>query len=330
MPRFLPCYSEVSRRVLWTVVLTLLLWPLTMNSQPQFPTFYFFPVPNTLLNTDGNTNSQLPFAVLGPVRYQQVYDASQFSQLPPGGAFLTRIFLRADCTSIRNWSATNLEVRVSTTSKGPDQLSPTFAANVGPDEIMVFSAARWAPPAICSLSFGDSNWMMLSVPFFYDPARGNLLVEVRHAGIDWAANPAPLYESSLDAQSVSGDSVSRAAAFSANADTAEVLDSVGLATAFEFRPTPTLYVRSETNNVILTWPTHPKTFCLQWSDAAASGAGWSDYSGPIEGGDLWQETVLPANSLSGRKFFRLFWNTPQPLPTAPVSPAVQVDPVIKP
>ena len=330
MPRFLPCYSEVSRRGLWTAVLTLLLWPLTMNSQPQFPTFYFFPVPNALLNTDGNTNSQLPFAVLGPVRHQQVYDASQFGKLPPGGAFLTLIALRADFTSIRSWFATNLQVRVSTTSKGPDQLSPTFAENVGLDEIMVFSAAKWAPPATCVLSFIDGNWMLLSVPFFYDPARGNLLVEVRHAGIDWAANPAPLYQSSLDAQSILGDPVSRAVAFSANADTAEVLDSVGLATAFEFFPTPSLYVRSETNNVSLTWSTNPETFRLQWSDAAASGAGWSDYSGPIEGGALWQEAVLPANSLSGRKFFRLFWNTPQPLPTPPVSPAVQVDPVIKP
>jgi len=309
----------------------LFLWPEVMNAQPQFPAFYFVPVPNELEASYGNTNSGLPFAHLGPVRYQQVYDASQFSKLPAGGAFLSVIFLRASCLSQRNWRVTNLQVNMSTTSKGSDQLSPTFAENIGADETTGVTSTNWAPPSSCSgYDFGSAGPLRLDVPFFYDPARGNLLVDIRNSGIDWDANPGPLWESLLDAQNVLGDSVSRAVAFSLSTNTAEVVDSVGLATAFQFYPTPTLYVRYETDSVILTWPTKPKPFRLQWSDTAGPGTAWSDYSGSITGNDLWQQLVLPVGSIIRPKFFRLFWNTPQPLPAPAVSPAVQVDAVIKP
>jgi len=330
MRRFFPCYDPRAGTLVGRLPLLALLWPLAMNSQPQPPPVYFFSVPNDLMTVDGNTNSKVPFAVLGPVRYQQVYEAAQFSQVPAGGAFLIAVFLRADCTSIKNWRVTKLQVNASTVSIGPDQLTPTFSRNVGADDTRVFTSTTWAPPGIClpSNSFSGASVLHLEVPFFYDPAKGNLLLDLRSSGIDW--NGAPLYESSLDAHDVLGDSVSRALAFSLGSDTAEVVDTVGLVTAFEFRQTPTLYVRSETNAVVLYWPTHPEPFRLQWSETAGPRDSWSDYPGPIAGNNVWQELVLPAGSLTSRKFFRLFWNTPQPLPTPPASPPVPVDPVIKP
>src|SRR5437870_5548328 len=65
-----------------------------------------FEVPNGLLNTNGNDASRLPFGYLGPVRYQQVYHASQFLRVPPGGAFITHIYFRPACSSSRSWVVT--------------------------------------------------------------------------------------------------------------------------------------------------------------------------------------------------------------------------------
>jgi hypothetical protein len=169
-----------------------------------------------------------------------------------------------------------------------------------------------------------------AVPFFYDPARGNLLLDIRSSGIDWAPNPRPLSGSSLDAHDVPGDSVSRAVAFSLDTDIAEMVDSTGLVTAFGFYPTLNLAVRYETNSVILNWPTKPRPFRLQWSDTVGSGPPWSDYPGTIGGNSEYQELILPAESLAARKYFRLFWDTPQPLAESPSTAPLQVDPIEKP
>jgi len=148
-------------------ILAMALAPISVQSAGVF-----FVVPNNLLNTNGNDASRLPFSYLGQVRYQQVYDASQFSQLPPGGAFLTRIFLILDCSSTKSWLVTNLQVNVSTTKKGPDTLSPVFAENVGSDDIVRFGPAAYAPSlAGCGNSFAGE--IEVKVPFFYDPMLGN-------------------------------------------------------------------------------------------------------------------------------------------------------------
>src|SRR5881394_1149464 len=99
----------------------------------------FFEVPSGLSDVEGNAASRLPFGYPTPVRYQQVFDVSQFTLVPTGGAFLTRIFPRADCSSTFKWLVTNLQVNLSTTLKSPDNLSAIFAENFGADEIGVCS-----------------------------------------------------------------------------------------------------------------------------------------------------------------------------------------------
>ncbi len=301
-----------------------------MNSQVPPYTGAFFEVPNGLMDVEGNDASRLPFDYLGPVRCQQVYDASQFSKVPIGGAFLCRIFLRADCANRRTWRATNVLVNLSITMKGPDKLSSSFAENIGLDELTVFGPATYDPPGTpgCPAPIVNGQEINLATPFFYDPSRGNLLLDLRSSGIDWTGGP--LGESTLDAQNVLGDSISRVAAFSLSTNTAEVVDTVGLVTAFEFFLTPSIKVTQETNNVVLTWPASPYTFRLQWADAVGAAGTWADYPGTIGGGALSRRLSIPLASLPSRKFFRLFWNTPQPLPTPPTSPAVQVDAAIKP
>jgi len=272
----------------------------------------FFVVPNSLSNTNGNDGTRLPFSYLGEVRYQQVYDASQFSLLPPGGAFLTRIFLIVDCGSTWSWLVTNLQVNVSTTKKGPDALSPVFAENIGSDEIITAGPAPYGP-ALAGCGNSSAGEIRVQVPFFYDPTKGNLLLDLRNFGIEFHLGDPVLDSLKMDAQTVLGDSISRAAAFSLSTNTAEVIDTTGLVTAFQFDPTPALTNRFETNTVILTWPTLPNTFQLQCTDRLGLGSVWSNYTGHIGGGGVYRIVTIPAGSLKTAEFFRLFWQTPQPL-----------------
>jgi hypothetical protein len=302
-----------------------------MNAQIPPMQIVYVEVPNGLLDVAGNDASRLPFSYLGPVHYQQIYDASQFSKVPTGGSFVTRIMLRADCLSQWSFLVASLQVRLSITSKGPDQLSPTFADNIGPDETLVYGPQRYAPPPPtdgCPGIFDDGHAINLDVPFFYDPAKGHLLMDLRHAGIDWTG--APLEQSTLDAQTVSGDGVSRVASFLLGTNVTEVVDSTGLVTQFEFYSTPSIAIRRDTNGVVLAWPASPNPFRLQYTDQIGAGTIWQDYPGPIGGNGFFRELVLPPNSLGRAKFFRLFWDTPQPLAISPASPSLQVEAVNSP
>jgi hypothetical protein len=302
---------------------------LTMN--PQNLQSVVVKVPNDLADVEGNDSTLVPFSTFTPVRYQQVYDASQFSRVPVGGAFITRIWLRANCGSYRSLISTNLQLTVSTTGRAPDQLATAFVDNVGGDQTLVWSNSRYIPPSggigpSCPNPFDSS--FSLDVPFFYDPTRGNLLLDLRKGGTEWVGGS--VEETKLDAHNAVGDSVSRAFAYSLTTNRAEVVDSVGLVTAFEFFPTPSIQVTNLTNSVVLTWPTSPTTFRLQWGDTVGDAGAWADYPGTIGGGGIFRFVSIPASSLPTRKFFRLFWNTPQPLPARPASAVVQVDAVIQP
>jgi len=326
MLHFFPFDVAVDQPLRCALMLSVVaLW--TSSQAQQFSVY----IPANSENTEGNDVSDLPFGYPGLVRYQQVYDASLFSRVPVGGAFLTGIFFRADCSTSWEGGVTNVQVNLSTTAKGADQLSPVFAENTGPDETVVFFRATYDPPANWSLpscprpqSFG--NEMNLQVPFWYDPARGNLLLDLRHSGVHWwpTNTPPPTWwhgpgdpHDRLDAQTVSGDAISRAAAFSLTTNRAAVLDSTGLVMMFVFATTPALTNHFETNTVTLTWPASPSTFRLQWSHALAPADAWSDYPGPIGGGALYRIATIAATGLQSPTFFRLYWHSPQPfLPAA--------------
>jgi hypothetical protein len=328
MPLSRPTKCRV-RRKLDGLLLASLLFPLPMNSQVRIPPSVRIAVPNELAQVEGNAGSRLPFDYNSPVHYQQVYDASQFAKVPTGGAWVTFIHFRADITSSTGWGITNLRVNLSTTIKAPDHLSPVFAENVGGDATRVFGPAHYGTPGPHSGS--PSPWdgqIELSLPFFYDPARGNLLLDLTHEGI-WPFDGFS-QDCILDTQDVAGDSVSRAAAFSLGASEAEVLDTVGLATRFQFDPTPELTVAYETNQVVLSWPFDPTTFRLQQADAAGGPGSWQDYPEPTPPFGFYRYVRIPQTALQASRFYRLVMDTPQPLPSPPTSPTVQVDAVIKP
>jgi len=142
-----------------------------------------------------------------PIRYQQVFDARQFVRLNPGGGLINRIAFRGHGPGVP-FTATvpQLQVNLSTTSKPPDGLSSTFANNVGSDDAQVFSG-----PLQTAVTFtGDATNFEVVVnfttPFFYNPAKGNLLLDIRNSQ---GAVEVPSNDQELDGTSTSGDSVSR-------------------------------------------------------------------------------------------------------------------------
>jgi len=199
-------------------------WTVTVLAQPGNTLV----VPNALANMEGNVGNVYPFNFgTNSMRYQQVYAASQFGAMPAGGAFITGIAFRADA----GWGgfSTNLsavQINFSTTAKAPDELSATFADNPGPDDMVAFNG----PLTLSSAAAGNPRAfdivIPLTTPYFYNPAAGNLLLDVRNAGGGLTTQ--------FDAVSVNGDSVSRTAGAPVTASSGNTPDSLGLVTKFIF------------------------------------------------------------------------------------------------
>ena len=194
-------------------------------------------VPNEWSSVFGDAGNLFPFFSSQPIRYQQVYDSSQFSQLKNGGGLINRIAFRGHGPGVPfSGTVAQLEVNLSTTGKSPDGLSSTFADNVGPDNTQVFSG-----PLQAAVTFnGDpSNFEVVinfTTPFFYDPNKGNLLVDVINSqgGVE-----VPPEDQELDGTSAAGDSVSRvynlgdaSAATAGQTGGVDEKDSYGLITRF--------------------------------------------------------------------------------------------------
>ena len=164
-------------------------------------------VPNEWSTAQGDAGNLLPLFSSKPIRYQQVFDASQFSRLNPGGGLINRIAFRGHGPGIPfTGTVAQLQVNLSTTTKTPDGLSSTFAENVGPDDTQVFSG-----PLSAAVTFsGDpTNFEVVvnfTTPFFYNPTKGNLLLDIRNAqgGVEVPPN-----DQELDGTSATGDAVSR-------------------------------------------------------------------------------------------------------------------------
>jgi hypothetical protein len=164
-------------------------------------------VPNEWSTAQGDAGNLFPLFSAQPIRYQQVFDAAQFSRLNPGGGLINRIAFRGHGPGVPfNATVPQLQVNLSTTSKTPDGLSSTFAENVGADDTQVFSG-----PFSTAVTFtGDpTNFEVVinfTTPFFYNPTKGNLLLDIRNSqgGVEVPPN-----DQQLDGTSATGDSVSR-------------------------------------------------------------------------------------------------------------------------
>jgi hypothetical protein len=264
-------------------------------------------VPNTYGGTEGNSRSAFPFALSGvTARYQQVYDASQFS-LATNGGWIYHLDFRPDGGSPSFYATvTNVEIHFSTTLRSPDRLSPIFSENIGSNDTLVFSGSfalgslGAASPQPWYFNVG-LNEVTFSKYFWYNPAVGNLLMDVR------------VYESAsggtLDAADTPGDGVSRVYAVPVDS-TSGTTDSVGLVTLITMAPVPSLTASisnlgTTTNSIVIRWPTQPTTFVLQESSSLDSNAVWQNL--PAVGGSnvVFKEYRIPVSSAGSNTFFRL-------------------------
>jgi hypothetical protein len=190
-------------------------------------------VPNSLSAVEGNGNNHFPFDSTSPQRYQQVYASSQFGS----GGFITQLAFRPDGLVGHAFSVTigNIQIDLSTTLAAPDALSSTFASNVGPDDTIVFSGPLNFSSSFTGPVGGPKAFDIvidLTTPFFYNPAAGNLLLDVRN----FSGEPSGL-AGGFDSQFTAGDSISRALGDIAGS-TAFVIDTEGLVTEFTVTPEP--------------------------------------------------------------------------------------------
>jgi hypothetical protein len=177
-------------------------------------------------NVEGNTFSSELF-INGEARMLQVYSAHDF-ELGAPQLRIDGISFRLDetvGTTIGGW---NIAVFISTTPRAPDAFTPDYNSNHGSDGVLVLSGGA---AGIVSMETGPGPRTFLldiafSTPFLYDPAKGNLAVDIVAAGTRIL---------SLDAQSMPGDSVGRV--FGPNALSGTV-DTLGLVARFEVTPIP--------------------------------------------------------------------------------------------
>jgi prepilin-type processing-associated H-X9-DG protein len=195
--------------------------------------------PNDLATSEGNSGNEPPFDLSATgQRFQQVFEASQFSAIANGGGYVTSIGYRLDgaCGQFEGQILPSFQVNLSTTAKGPDALSPMFSQNIGPDDTMVRGPNQLIMVGLCTSSTPqpfNSLFITFGTRFYYNPSAGNLLLDMRNFGA--AGNANVLY---LDGHNVVGDSTSSILAFNVNSTTAQVVNSFGFVTEFTFQPVP--------------------------------------------------------------------------------------------
>jgi hypothetical protein len=202
--------------------------------------------PNGQVNVEGNGLNFYPFHLAGnggagpSQRYQQVYSASSFAILTEP-SFITQIAFRPDNQFGGAFVGTlpDIQINLSTTSATPDTLSLTFASNVGANDTVVFTRGALALSSNFAGAFGAPKdfdiVITLTTPFLYDPAAGNLLLDVRNFG----GGSTTVF----DMQEVAGDGVARVHTSSGspglvNSPTAARGDTGGLVTKFTIVPEP--------------------------------------------------------------------------------------------
>jgi hypothetical protein len=190
--------------------------------------------PNGLTGTEGNIANTYPFSVAETMRYQQVYAASQFGAIAAGGGMITGIAFRPDAVYGNAFTHTvaNIRIDLSTTTAGPGGLSLTFAKNVGANDTTVFNGSLTLSSIFTGPAGGPKNFdifIPLTTPFYYNPAAGNLLLDIRNfSSGNSGGNLIPF----LDATSANPTLVGRDWAFDVSATSAYSQDTIGLVTQF--------------------------------------------------------------------------------------------------
>lgn len=172
-------------------------------------------VPSSTTNVDGNNNNVAPFGIRThrTMRYQQIYSATEFERLGK----ITQLSFRVDGGLFIGFTPTisiaNIQISLSTSSREPDELSATFAENIGSDNTLVYDGSLTLTSDASGFPMGAREFDVhidLQTPFDYNPNLGNLLLDVSNFSGGTGNLP-------LDAEEVLGDSISRIFAHDVNA-----------------------------------------------------------------------------------------------------------------
>ena len=260
--------------------------------------------PNNLAAADATFGSGI--LVAANYREQQVYGASHFSGLP--GLWITEIRYRPDRTHGAAFSTTiaNIQINMSTTTRGAESLSSTFANNTGPNDTVVFSGPLSISSTFTGPPAGPKNFdiiIPLQTPFLYDPAAGNLLVDVRNFSGGAATG--------LSGQAVAGDAASRVggslSSSSGGVDTGvEALQMIySLTNPPPQPPQPTLLTRGPylqngtVSNLMVRWRTSRVTNSVVQFGLAPAALAWAvTNTVPTN-----EHAVTLTNLLSDTKYF---------------------------
>lgn len=200
-------------------------------------------------------SSTSAFATTG-FRFQSVYDGANFTVQGTSGAItIQRVRFRAANSFVSPGGSVfgNVNVRLSSSPNDFASLSSSFAANRGLDEVLCFSGAVTLAP--CG-GIVPNSWVVdisLQTPFSYDPARGDLNIEVDGSAPSSALNVPPF-------ATTSGQSDERAACVTAAAASATVGTVSGFApmALLDFTGTggyPSWTKANSTNNGTGCYPT---------------------------------------------------------------------------
>ncbi|MCI0743852.1 MAG: PKD domain-containing protein, partial [Verrucomicrobia subdivision 3 bacterium] len=139
-------------------------------------------VPNGLESHEGGAGA----STLGErLRLQEVYHSADFPSEP---IRITELRFRPSAVvhdAPYSYVLSNIVLKLSTTQRQPDGLSRTFADNVGPDETVAYSGVLPIQTHFTGPAGGPKDFdiiVRLQQPFIYDPAAGNLLLDVQNSG----------------------------------------------------------------------------------------------------------------------------------------------------
>jgi len=135
--------------------------------------------PNALAGVEGNSFLTRPPTAY---RYMQLISSSEFSALA-GPVLITEFHFRPDAADSGAGSilTSGQQIFLSTTSQTVSTLSPTFANNIGADNTLVLTSGGFSTNNLP----GPGNTHQfdiafpLTTPFLYNPAAGNLLLDIQ-------------------------------------------------------------------------------------------------------------------------------------------------------
>ncbi|GAB4139778.1 MAG: hypothetical protein Fur0037_06130 [Planctomycetota bacterium] len=160
-------------------------------------------IPNGFANSEGSTNNTFPWShnswIWPGLRTMALYDSTNFTNASIGSPItITGLRWRAEGGS-QSWTGgvyRDVEIRMATSAA--DAMSPasSFGGNLGPDAVTVYRGPVTIAPA--PLVVGTPGpWFVevrLTRPFFYDPAAGDLAIDVDISnanGANWQGGTTP-------------------------------------------------------------------------------------------------------------------------------------------